>query len=79
MLPFLSKARKQTTVIDNRLADGTKESSHDEDMPHPELHSAAEDLMAAVHSKDSIGLAEALKRVHNHLSGEPDAADEIEE
>ncbi len=75
-LPFLDKARKQTTVIDNRLADGTRESSHDEDMPHPELHSAAEDFLSAVNSKDSVGLAKAMERAHNHLSGEPDASEQ---
>jgi hypothetical protein len=76
MLPFLSKVRKQVTVIDNRTSDGTRESSHDEDMPHPELHSAAEDFLSAVNSKDSIALAKAIERAHNHLSGEPDASDE---
>lgn len=76
MLPFLDKNRKSVTIVDNMSADGTRESSHDEDMPHPELHSAAEDLMSAVHSKDSVGIANALKRAHEHLSGDDSAADE---
>lgn len=76
MLPFLKKARNTVTIVDNMSADGTRKSSHDEDMPHPELHSAAEDMMSAIHGKDSVGLAKAMERAHNHLSGEPDASDE---
>ncbi len=76
MLPFLKKARNTTTIVDNMSADGTRNSSHDEDMPHPELHSAAEDFLSAVNSKDSTALAKAMERAHNHLSGEPDASDE---
>lgn len=75
-LPFLDKARKSVTIVDNIGADGMRDSSHDEDMPHPELHSAAEELMSAIHSKDSVALSQALKRVHKHLSGDDDAADE---
>lgn len=75
-LPFLDKARKTTTIIDNMSADGTRDSSHDEDMPHPELHSAAEDMLSAMHSKDSKALAEAMQRAHSHLSGDSSAADQ---
>ncbi len=75
-LPFLAKARNTTTIIDNRASDGSQESSHDEDMPHPELHAAAEDFLTAVNSKDSAALAKAMERAHNHLSGEPDASEQ---
>ena len=71
-LPFLDKLRKSTTIIDNRNADGTKESSHDEDMPHPELHAASEDLISAIHAKDGAAAAKALERIHNHLQPDPD-------
>ena len=79
MLPFLSKTRNTTTIIDNMSSDGTRESSHDEDMPHPELHAGAEELMSAIQAKDAVGMANALKRIHEHLSGGSSATDEESE
>lgn len=67
MLPFLSAkkavASVQGSVIKRKPDEGSEsEAKLDEAMP---FHSAAEDLMNAIHSKDSQAVAMALKAALN--------------
>lgn len=80
MLPFLQPKKLAATVIAQRKSDGTSDGQdHKEDEPHPELKSAAEDMIRAVHAKDTNGVAAAMQRAHEHLSPKEQEDNEIED
>lgn len=67
MLPFLSNRRTQSIIM------GRKEEGKPMEMPladHP-LDSAAEDLIHAVHSKDTHAVAKALEAAFQILDAQP--------
>ncbi len=69
LLPFLQPKKLASSIIAKRRSDGTTEQpEHKEDEQHPELMSAAEAMIKAVHAKDSTAVAEAMKAAHEHLS-----------
>ncbi len=67
LLPFLQPKKLAASIIAKRHSDGTKEE-HKEDEHHPELMGAAEDMISAVHAKDTHKVASAMKRAHEHLN-----------
>lgn len=60
-LPFLQQKKMVSSIMANRKPDGTLEVQNEAQEMHPGLLSAAEDLISAVHSKDSQAVASALK------------------
>lgn len=60
MLPFM-EPKKLAGVVMMKMKGNSPEASHEEGEPMPELMSAAEDLIAAVHSKSAADVANALK------------------
>lgn len=61
MLPFLAPKKMVSVIVAKRKPEGQVEDVHKEDESHPELMMAAEDLIRAVHSKDTQGVADALE------------------
>lgn len=61
MLPFLKPEKMASVIVARRKKDGSVEPQHAEDQHPPELMSAAEDLIRAIHEKSASGVAAALK------------------
>lgn len=61
MLPFLKPKKISSVIIASRKKDGTVMPEHEEGENDAGLMAAAEDLISAVHSKDSSAVASALK------------------
>lgn len=79
LLPFLQPKKLASSIIAKRNEDGTSKPDEREDEHAPELMSAAEDMIRAVHSKDSDGVAAAMKRAHEHLSPKAQEDETIED
>ena len=60
MLPFLQPKKQAGVIIAKRVGEKT-EPLNEEGEHDPGLMAAAEDLISAVHSKDSTAVAGALK------------------
>lgn len=60
-LPFLNAKKIASVMMAKTRPDGSVEDQHMEDEHDPALQSAAEDLISAVHMKDSMKVASALK------------------
>lgn len=58
-------------IIKQRTPDEVPESEADQDDPSASIHSCAQAIMDAIHSKDIKGLAEALKDAFEILDSEP--------
>lgn len=61
MLPFLKQRKIASVIMAKRKPDGAIEPISEEGEETPELMSAAEDLIRALHSKDAGAVAAALK------------------
>lgn len=76
MLPFLTPKKSSSTVIVHSHDDGSSESLGEEGEIDHGVLAAAEDLIAAVHSKDPHEVAEALRAAFElfdsmpHVEGE---------
>jgi hypothetical protein len=80
LLPFLQAKKIASVIIAKRNKDGSSDAPDvPEDEHHPELMSASEDMIKAVHAKDTDGVAAAFKRAHEHLSSEQQSDNEIED
>ncbi len=60
-LPFLRAKKLATVIIANKKPSGELEPKGEEGEHDPILIGAAEDLISAVHAKDSVAVADALK------------------
>lgn len=60
MLPFL-KPKQSGSIVSMKYEDGKQESEGEEGEHSPGILAAAEDLISAVHAKDTKGVADALK------------------
>lgn len=70
MLPFLQPKKMASVMMAKRKKDGSHEIQHEEGGHHPALMSAADDLIRAVHSKDSHGVASAMKAGHEVMNAQ---------
>lgn len=70
MLPFL-KSKKSHSVATVHMAHGGLDPVHEEEAHGPELMEAAMELIAAVHSKDSKAVADALCAAFYVIDAEP--------
>jgi hypothetical protein len=74
LLPFLKRQKEVSANGDDepivREPDGEEE--------YDPMHSAADDLISAVHSKDTKAVAEAWRAGHQLLNSEPQDEDEHE-
>ncbi len=61
MLPFLKKSQEASAAP----SEPVKRESDIPDEEYDSLHSAAQDLIDAVHSKDVAGVAEALQAAYD--------------
>lgn len=61
MLPFLKPRKQGSVVAVVTKPDGSNESMGPVDEHDPAFMSAADDLISAIHSKDSKAVADALK------------------
>lgn len=68
MLPFLQPKKLASVIALKHKKDGSNEPSHEEGEHTPELMSASEELINAVHSKDANRVAAAVKAIHNHVN-----------
>lgn len=68
MLPFLQAKKLSSVIIAKRNKDGTSEPMQEEGEHAPELISASENLISAIHSKDATKVADALKAIQNHVN-----------
>lgn len=70
MLPFLNKSKEASVSMP---PDSIKRKSDDEDgeQEYDSLHSAAEDLIHAVHSKDVAAVAMAIKAAFEICDSQP--------
>jgi hypothetical protein len=60
-LPFLKSRKLAQVIIARKKPEGGIEPMHAEDEQDPALMSAADDLISAVHMKDSKAVADALQ------------------
>lgn len=67
MLPFLRPKQIASVIMSKQTPDGHIEDQHKEDEQHPMLVKHAEDLVRAVHAKDSEAVAGAMSNIHNHM------------
>lgn len=79
MLPFLQPKKLASSIIAKRNEDGTSKPDEREGEHTPELMSAAEDMISAVHAKDTNAVAAAMKRAHEHLSPSEQSDNEVED
>ena len=75
MLPFLKKNKEASVAMP---VDHVKRES-DHEVVYDSLHSAAEDLMHAVHGRDVKNIAEALRAAFQICEAEPHAEGPHEE
>lgn len=71
MLPFLRPDKMVSVIVAKRKPEGQVEDLHKEDEAHPDLIMAAEDLIRAVHSKDTQAVADALEQAFYVCDSEP--------
>ena len=72
MLPIFAKNQKQGNaglIVKTRTPDETPEKDQDE--PEAGMHSAAQDLINAIHSRDTKAVAEALKAAFEIADSQP--------
>lgn len=74
MLPFLKRQKEASAASDDDHV--TREP--DNGAEYDPMHSAADDLISAVHSKDTKAVAEAWRAGHQLLNSEPQDEDEHE-
>lgn len=70
-LPFLKKQSMAGLIISHRKPDGSKEEEKTEGQEDQGLISCADDLIRAVHSKDSQAVSSALRAAFQILDSEP--------
>ena len=70
-LPFLKPEKMASIIVANRKKDGSIQTSHEQGEQKPELMSAAEDLIRAVHAKEASKVASALKAAFDLCDAEP--------
>lgn len=61
MLPFLKAKKLGSILMARHKPDGGMEPMNEEGEHKPELMSAAEALISAIHAKDATAVAQALK------------------
>lgn len=71
MLPFLRPKSQVGVIVAQRKPDGEKEEKGMEGQEDSGLMSAAEDLIRAIHAKDSSAVAEALRAAFELCDAEP--------
>lgn len=71
MLPYL-KPKKMGTVMEANYSEGKLGQAKEEGEHSMGIMSAAEDLISAVHAKDTKGVADALKAHHEMREAEGD-------
>ena len=76
MLPFLKKTKEASIATTPEIIKRASDDEGAEDYDH--LESAAEDLIAAVHSKDAKGVAAAIRSAFDMLD-EPEQDNEMGE
>lgn len=64
MLPFLKARKLAGMIVSSRKADGTEEERHEEGQHTEELLNASEALIRAVHAKDAVAVADAMKSMY---------------
>lgn len=70
-LPFLKNKKISSLIVSQRNPDGTHDEQHSEGDEYVGLESAAEDLIRAVHSKDTQGVCAALKAAFEICDSQP--------
>lgn len=70
MLPFLKPKQVAGILIKKRTPDGSAETAQPEDQADQGLGSCADELIRAVHAKDSAAVAGALRSAFEILSSE---------
>lgn len=78
MLPFLKPKTVAGLIISKRKPDGGTEPTESEGNEDQGLISAADDLVRAITSKDSQGVADALKAAFTMLQSRPDESEDFE-
>lgn len=71
MLPFLKPRAVAGLIVSKRKPDGSTEPEHVEGDEAAPLEAAAEDLIRAIHSKDTKAVAAALKAAFEISDSEP--------
>ncbi len=70
-LPFLQKKQIAGLIVAHRKPDGGQEESHSEGNENSALEACAEDLIRAIHAKDGMHVALALRAAFDVLESEP--------
>lgn len=71
MLPFLKPRSQSGLIVSTRKPDGGSEESHMEGHEDEGLDACSEDLIRAMHAKDTKGVSSALKAAFELLDSEP--------
>lgn len=71
MLPFLQPKKAAAVIIAKRKPEGSAEPMHEEGEEDPALMSCAEDLISAVHAKDAVGVANAMRAAFEVMDAAP--------
>lgn len=77
-LPFLKNKQQSVAglIMKHRAPDGIKDDMPEEPSDNQGLHSAASDLMNAVHAKDIPAIAAAMKAAFEIMQSEPSQEDD---
>lgn len=79
MLPFLKPKQIGSVIIARRKASGSIEPEREEGSENPTMVSAAEKMISAVHAKDAMSVAEAMRLAHEHLNPKEQSGDDAPE
>lgn len=71
MLPFLAPKKIASVIVAKTKPTGGIEPKGEEGEHDPALMSAAEDLISAVHMKDAVAVADALRAAFDICDSEP--------
>ena len=71
MLPFLKPKNLASVILAKRKPEGGMDIGGEEGEEDAGLSSAAEELISAIHSKDSAAVATALRNAFEILESEP--------
>lgn len=74
MLPFLKPKQSGSVIQTKSYSDGTNKVDKEEGMHSPGAMAAAEDMISAVHAKDSKGVADAMRAHHDMMMSEENDA-----
>ncbi len=78
MLPSLKPKAVAGLIISKRKPDGSKVEEHTEGNEDQALHSAADDLIRAIHAKDTVGVASALRAARDLMEPSDDESNDFD-